>query len=260
MIRHRFHHGLYIREHDAPDPAGTVIYVHGLGESGLCFESLLDHPRLERWRHLAADMPGYGKCPWAPRPLSLEEHADHLARWMEWAVDAPAILLGHSMGGVVATLLAERHPRSVRAFLNVEGNLSLADCTFSSRAAAQAAATFAATGMDRLLDDLYQDGRKDLAVRTYFPSVRLCDPRAYHRNSVELVQLSRTERLAQRLAGLDLPTLYLSGVPRGTGEHSRRLLAEAGVPWRGIEGCGHWPFLDQRDDFVDAMVDFLDGL
>lgn len=260
MIRHRFHHGLYIRENDAPDAAGTIVYVHGLGESGLCFEALLDDPRLGRWRHLAADMPGYGKCPWAPRPLSLEEHADYLARWMEWAVDAPAILLGHSMGGVIATLLAERHPRSVRAFLNVEGNLSLGDCHFSSRAAGQAAATFVASGMDHLLDELYQEGRKDLAVRTYFPSVRICDPRAYHRNSTELVQVSRTERLAARMAELEIPKLYLSGVPRGTGERSRRLLEEAGLPWRGIEGSGHWPFLDQKDAFVDAMVDFLESL
>ncbi len=260
MIRHRFHHGLYLREQDVSDAVGTVVYVHGLGESGLCFEGLLGEPRLGRWQQVAADMPGYGKCPWAARPLGLEEHADHLARWMDWTVDGRAIVVGHSMGGVVATLLAERHPGLVRAFLNVEGNISLGDCHFSSRAAAQSLATFTTSGIGELLEDLYRKGGSDLAIRTYYPSVRMCDPRAYHKNSHELVRASRAEETAKRIARLDVPTLYLAGLPRGSGERSRELLDEAGVAWRGVGESGHWPFLDQPEAFVDEMVTFLDGV
>jgi pimeloyl-ACP methyl ester carboxylesterase len=61
MIGHRFEHGMYIREAGHESPRVTVLYVHGLGESGLCFEGLLGDPRLRRWRHLAPDLPGYGK-------------------------------------------------------------------------------------------------------------------------------------------------------------------------------------------------------
>ncbi len=260
MIRHRFNHGLYIRERDVPDAAGSLVYIHGLGESGLCFEGLLAAPRLERWRQLAPDMPGYGKCPWAPHPLGLAEHADHLARWMEWAVDGPAIVVGHSMGGVIGTLLAERHPHHVRAFLNVEGNISRDDCGFSGRVAGQPLAQFVATGIDRLLDDLYRQGLDDPAIRTYYPSVRLCDPRAYHRNSVELVQVSRSEELAARMARLNVPALFVAGLPRGIAERSRRILDEAGVAWCGVEDAGHWPFIDQDDTFIDEMVAFLSTL
>lgn len=269
-MRHDFTHGMYLRERPAAEggprgeAAARLVLIHGLGESGLCFEGLLaaGDPRLAGWHLLAPDMPGYGKSPWPDEPLSLAEHADHLARWMAETLDGPAgsgpaVVLGHSMGGVIATLLAERHPRNVRALLNVEGNVSLADCGFSSRAVPQARGEFVGGGMERLLDELYRDGQDDPAIRTYYPSVRICDPRAFHRNSVELVEMSRAGGLAERIARLGVPRLYVRGLPRGSGERSRELLDRAGVAWMAVDGSGHWPFLDQPAAFLDIMVEFL---
>jgi pimeloyl-ACP methyl ester carboxylesterase len=59
----RFEHGMVVRDFGAGDH-GTPLWIHGLGESGLCFERVLARPELEAFRHLVPDLPGYGRSPW----------------------------------------------------------------------------------------------------------------------------------------------------------------------------------------------------
>lgn len=254
---------MYVRElgpHGVAAARGTIVYVHGLGESGLGFEKLMVEPRLAAWRQLAADLPGYGKSPWRAEPLGLEDHAACLAEWARAEIPEGAVVVGHSMGGVIGVLLCERLAEWARGFVNVEGNLSLADCIFSSKVAAVSRDELRAGALDRIGDEIYRRGRDDEALRTYYPSIRMCDPRAYQLNGVELVELSRSEGLAARMAALAVPRLYVAGVPRGAGERSRGLLDRAGVAWRAVEEAGHWPFLDRPAAFVDVMTSFLERL
>lgn len=246
----------------------TLVLIHGLGESGFCFEGLISDPRLASFGHLAADMPGYGKAPWPEDPLGLPDHAQCLADWLnteESLADRDLVLVGHSMGGVIGTMLAEQLLQSgdqrLRGFVSIEGNISRADCGFSSRLAPYAAdSPEAAQAMAKMIDEVYRDGQTDPALRVYYPSLCFADPRTYHRNSVELVELSEAEGLAARMAALDIPKTYILGNPRGTGQRSRELLDEAGIEWHAIDNAGHWPFLDQPKPFVDVLLGFLRSL
>ncbi len=249
---------MYLRRLPMEESHGTLVYIHGLGESGLCFETLLADPRLGRWSHLAVDLVGYGKSYWAREPLTLEQHADRLAELLEREGLAPAVLIGHSMGGVLGTLTARRVPHLVEAFVNVEGNISPADCTFSSQADRYSLPDWLDHGYGRVLDGLYEDQEEDPAVlRPYCASIQICDPRAFHRNASELVEFSASETLASSMAAIDRPAIYIFGAPRGAGDRSRGLLAEAGVEMVGIPHAGHWPFLDQHDGFVAELLAFL---
>ena len=71
MIRHLCECGMFVRESRPQGVCGTIVYIHGLGESGLCFERLIAEPRLDRWHQLAPDLPGYGKSPFPDRPTTL---------------------------------------------------------------------------------------------------------------------------------------------------------------------------------------------
>lgn len=249
--------GLFIRRRGTLSASPSVLYIHGLGESGLCFEKLMTHPGLSRWLQLAPDLPGYGRSPWLDSALSLTAHADGLARFLRKWMDRPLVLVGHSMGGVVAQLLAERHGELVRGLLDVEGNISRPDCAFSSQAAAHTLADFKSAGFDDLRDRVYRSGLSSEAERGYYASLRLCDPDAFHRNSRELVRLSGEESLARRLGGLDLPVHYIAGLPGGACSRSLELLDEAGIAQSIIEPAGHWPFIDQPDAFVSALKEFI---
>ena len=249
----------------APDAAGTILYIHGLGESALSFERLMADHRLAHWQHLAVDLEGYGKSMWAAEPLSLDQHADRieqLIRQHQAHGDCDSVVvLGHSMGGVIGTLLSEQLGATARAFINVEGNISLTDCGYSGQAVKFSLDQWLAHGFDHVLDAIYHhEGEAPEVRRAYGASIQMCDPRTYHRNSQDLVEFSGTETGAERLAALDTAVVYIHGAPRGTGERSLELLEQSGIERIRIEDAGHWPFLDRHDLFVETMVGVLDSL
>ncbi len=241
-------------------PTGTVLYIHGLGESGLCFEHLMADERLAHWRHLAIDLEGYGKSSWAEEPLSLTQHAESLGELIAQSTES-LVVLGHSMGGVIGTRLCHQLGAAVSGFINVEGNISLPDCGYSSQAVKFSLEEWLAGGFDQVLDAIYaHEGESTEVRRAYGASILMCDPRTYHRNSQELVEISSTETGARLLAELDAKVIYIHGSPRGTGARSLELLEQADINTIRIDGAGHWPFLDQHDAFVETMLDFQDGL
>lgn len=255
----------------SPDPSATderptLLYIHGLGESALCFERLLCHPRLDGWTHVAPDLLGYGKSAWTTEVRDLDRHADDLLHLVDRLEIERSVLVGHSMGGVIGTILAERASGRVAGFVNVEGNISPPDCTLSALAAPTQLDDWLEHGRDALLDHLDAASGPGLeaedrrVLRAYQASYQLADPRTFHRNSGDLVRLSADGALAARLAALDLPTVYLSGRPRGTGDRSLDLLERAGVPRIALEPAGHWPFLDQPHAFAEHLRAFLDRI
>jgi len=262
-LRHSLHHDVFVREAGREDGPRTVLWIHGLGESGLGFEAVLERPELAGWRHIAPDLPGYGRTAWPAQPLSLAEQADLLADLAAERARGPVVLAGHSMGGVVALLLAERHRAVVRGLIDIDGNKSPDDCTFSGQAAAQDLPAFTAGGFDALRDAVYAGGHDEPAKRGYYASLRQASPAQFWLNSRELVALSARRDLAGRLAavaGKGIPVAYLAGAPGGASATSRRLLAEARVPVLEIAPSGHWPFLDQPDAFTAAVARFLDAV
>lgn len=243
------------------DARGTLLYIHGLGESGLCFEDSMADPRLSAWDHLQPDLPGYGKSGWTGEPFGLDEHAAALIALLEDLGGDPVVVVGHSMGGVIGTFLGEMAPDLVRAIVNVEGNISPPDCGYSRRAAAFSPEEWLHTGYARVLDQIYGDqGEHPVVRRAYGASIQMCDPRTFHRNSLDLVERSAELTLARRLADIHKPTVYIHGSPRGTGEQSLGLLRDVGIPTHGIDDAGHWPFLDQPVAFAEAVAAFLETL
>jgi pimeloyl-ACP methyl ester carboxylesterase len=105
-------HGMSVRRTGS---GPRIVWVHGLGESSTSFEPVV--AKMPGFEHVLIDLPGYGRSPWVPA-MGLEALADHLAAWLP----PDSFVIGHSMGGVLATLIAERD--RIEAFkLNVAGYL-----------------------------------------------------------------------------------------------------------------------------------------
>lgn len=258
MITQRFEKGFHLRLSAPSDSNLNLLLLHGLGESGLCFQGLMESPELAGWNCLVPDLPGYGKSSWPSRPLSLSEQADVLAAWIGERGSDPLVIAGHSMGGVLGLIFCEKYPDLVQGFVNVEGNISIGDCVYSSQAARWTLEQWLARGFNELQESVYREGLEDPPMRGYYVGMRLCDPRLFHLNGLELVDLSRSEELAGRMAELEVPALYIGGTPGGFGQRSQELLTRAGVDWFAIENSGHWVFLDQPGPFLRVLTDFLE--
>lgn len=254
---HALEHGMSVRSRG--NGSRVLVWIHGLGESGRCFDGIAGHPHLWPYRHVIVDLPGYGRSPWPASSRSLEATVDELAAWLA-ARDDDAVLIGHSLGGVIATLVAERRPDAVCAVVDVEGNASFGDCTFSSRIAAVDDAEFSGGGHELLCQELWAEAGEDRALRGYAASMMFADPWVMWRHATDLVALSRGEGLAARRGKLAVPLLYVAGAPRGVCPRSRELLAAAGVSVVEVGPAGHWPFVDQPEAFAEAVARFVERL
>jgi pimeloyl-ACP methyl ester carboxylesterase len=111
----------------------TVIMVHGLVGSLRYFDP---QKRLPHVNIVAEDLLGYGLNRGVPPDrLTLAAQADHVAQRIDESPAEKLWLLGHSMGGAVAVLAAERRPERVCGLINVEGNFTEKDAFWSRKIA-----------------------------------------------------------------------------------------------------------------------------
>ncbi|GAA4892965.1 alpha/beta hydrolase [Tessaracoccus lubricantis] len=105
--------------HDHGDPAAPpLVLIHGLTDDGTCWPDAV--ARWERDHHvLAVDQRGHGRSPGFS-----EEQFRRVPEVMRDDVAAvlrqlgrPAILVGHSLGGLVAARVAQGYPELVRAIV-----------------------------------------------------------------------------------------------------------------------------------------------
>jgi pimeloyl-ACP methyl ester carboxylesterase len=250
-IRFDSEHQMTVRRFGA---GPEIVWIHGLGESSVSFDPVAK--MLDGFTHVLPDLPGYGRSPWGYAPMGLEAQAARLSTWL--GERPPAIVIGHSMGGVLATLIAER--TRVRAVINIDGNISHADCTFSGPAALFTADDFAHRGFRAMRDDVYRKGVDDLPLRGYHAAMCFASPAVFHRHAGDLVAMSEREDLAQRFGALNCPSLFIAGVPDGISANSRLMLERHNVRWVGIEPAGHWVYLDQPEQFIAALRELFDEI
>jgi pimeloyl-ACP methyl ester carboxylesterase len=229
-----------------------LVWLHGLGAWSVGFNDIVAHPAFAGFSHVMPDLPGCGRSPWPAEPDGLDRLADRLAAWLDGR--RPAII-GHSMGGVLAQLIGERIP--LRAVINVDGNLSRGDCTFSGKVAAYSLEDFVAHGFAALRKETYDGGLTYPPLRGCFAAMTAAQPHSFYHHSLELIAISEPETLAPRLAALSAPSLFVAGVPDGICAYSRSLLDRHAIRWIGPEPAGHWVHDDQPEAFASSVVGFL---
>ena len=101
----------------------VVIAAHGLTGTHMNFEALADQLG-DTVTLLAPDLRGRGRST-AGGPYGMARHADDLVAVLDHAGAEDALAVGHSMGGFVAVVAADRHPGRFRDLVLVDGGLPL---------------------------------------------------------------------------------------------------------------------------------------
>jgi pimeloyl-ACP methyl ester carboxylesterase len=244
-------HGMVVRRTGGDGP--RIVWIHGLGESSVGFEPCV--AALPECCHVLVDLPGYGRSPWPDTAATLETVGAQLAAWL--AEEPPAFVIGHSMGGVLATFVAER--TRVLGVVNIDGNTTRGDCTFSAQAAAYSLVDFVDHGFATVRAQVYAGGADHPELRGYHAAMTFAAPHVFHQHSLDLVELSTSDTLGPRLAALSCPKLFVAGEPGGVCTATRERLTALGVRWVGLEPAGHWVHLDQLARFASYVRDFVTG-
>lgn len=254
-------HSTAVGEHGTP-----VVFLHGLFGQGRNFTQIAKALAPEH-RSLLVDLPDHGRSAWTQGfdyEAVAARVADHLRAGI--AAQGPVHVVGHSMGGKVAMVLALRHPDlvdrlvvadiapaaggSLGEFAHLLDSLAAIDLTAVTRRADADAQLATRVGDARvrgfLLQNLRAEGdhlrwqanldllRRDLAVIGGFPDV--AD------------------------ATFDHPVLWVAG------DRSDYVRPEHGPAMRALfprttlvtlKGAGHWVHSEQPEAFVSVLRTFL---
>jgi len=235
-----------------------LLLIHGLTESRRMWDPLL--PALASTHTvLAVDLPGHGEsgpgAGYAPNAMADEVAAVVRAVGM----DAPTVV-GHSLGGIVATVYAATQP-SLRV-LNIDQSLALAD--FKDAVASIEAqlrgdeATFLAT-INAMLGAM--EGPMSPGESARMRALRRPDQAVVLAVWAPVMESSAADldALVRSFAGqVTVPYLALHGSDPGAGYTA--WLADV-IPQAKLEVWpdeGHYPHLVEPDRFVNRLEDFED--
>ena len=233
-----------------------LLFLHGVGGGHHAWERQLPWFGGLGYPSHAWDQPGYGHSP-SVDPYDLEQITAALARLIESLGDEPVVLIGHSMGGLIAQEAYVRYPKRIRA---------LALC-FTSPAFAGGSSDFTQQFIAARIGPL--DQGKSMAeiaaqlIPTMGSNSRLAEqimasvpPETYRK----AVQLLTTFDRRKELADIKVPTLLVAGSDDKTAPPAmmeRMAQKIPGSEYVLLEGCGHLGPMDQPDAFNAALLAFL---
>jgi pimeloyl-ACP methyl ester carboxylesterase len=92
------------------------MLVHGASHGGWCWEKVKPLLEANGNRVCAPDLPGMGKDDTPPANVTLADNVEKLSRLLD-KMDEPVVLVGHSLGGITISALAEARRRKLKALV-----------------------------------------------------------------------------------------------------------------------------------------------
>jgi pimeloyl-ACP methyl ester carboxylesterase len=239
-----------------------IVFLHGIGASSEAWSEQLAHFSAGR-RALAWDAPGYGGSddPEALAP-SAADYADALAALFDALGIGRAVVVGNSLGALMAAAVARRHARRVAA-------LVLSDAAIGHRHLSEEARN---EKLMARLDDVAELGAAGMAAKrapnvvapgassAVVNRVRAVMSRIRPKGYAQAARMLALGDIFAELTGWTGPTLVGTGAldtvtpPEG----SRRIAAAVpGARYVEIPGAGHLPYVEAPAAFNAAVAAFL---
>jgi pimeloyl-ACP methyl ester carboxylesterase len=233
-----------------------LLFLHGVGGGHHAWEAQLPYFGGLGYPSHAWDQPGYGHSP-VVEPYDLEHVSAALALLIESLGGEPVVLVGHSMGGLIAQETCVRYPQLVKA---------MALC-FTSPAFAGGSSEFTRQFIAARIGPLDQGKTMaDIAAKlipTMGSNSKLAEqimagvpPDTYRK----AVQLLTTFDRRKELANIKVPTLLIAGSEDKTAPPAmmeRMAQKIPGSEYVLIRKCGHLGPMDKPGEFNAALLAFL---
>ncbi|TGD66170.1 3-oxoadipate enol-lactonase [Tabrizicola sp. WMC-M-20] len=245
-------------ELSGPESAAPVVLLHGLGTHLRLWDGVV--ARLPRHRILRLDMRGHGLSDVPQGPYAMGALIHDVERVMAQVGLRDAVVVGHSVGGMIAQGLAVKRLDLVRGMVlcNTAARIGIAS-QWQARIDAVRAG-----GMEGIADATMArwSGRnwRDLPDLAQRRAMLLATPTEGWMGVAAAI--AGTDFYTPT-AGLTLPTLAIAGISDGATPPD--LVKETadlilGSRFQLIRGAGHLPMLDQPDSYATALSAFLESI
>lgn len=250
----------YIRCHDLPGGDPVRVYLHGVAVAAAPFYAhVVTQPPLTGHRSVLVDLLGHG---YSDRPAGFsyaaEDHASSVIRLLDELGVRACELVGHSMGGSIAIVIAGRRPDLVSRLVIAEGNLDPGSGFFSGLVLDFTEADYVRHGYAEIFASLREQAREspDEWTTVFTGTYQAAAPWAIHRTARSIVD-TQDPTFREQLLRLALPRALIIGAKSLAELGGTDSLVESGIPRFVVPDAGHGMAWDNPDGFARAIDEAL---
>ena len=246
-----------------PNPTGSpvVVFLHGLGADSEMWWFQLQELVEAGMRPIALDLPGFGKTPVGEGGWSLQKITSGIANWMEKLSPDRKILVGLSMGGVIAQQIALDFPDQVERLVLASTFATLRpkalkNWIYLMKRGGTVLLSGSAAQAEQVADHLFPDASQAIYHQMVINKIRQADPRAYRKAMRSLVLYDSREKVKY----LSLPVLVITGANDGTVTPAAQTELANLIPNARqvvIPDAGHAVNIDQPHLFNQYLMGFF---
>jgi len=231
-----------------------IVFLHGFGSTKEDYADIALRPAFAGRPFLAYDAPGCGQtwCEDLPT-VSIPFLVKTAQTVLRQAGIGRFHLIGHSMGGLTALLLAHHDPGRVLSFVDIEGNLAPEDCFLSRQVL-----THPAADPEEFFGDLIERARRSpsYASALFAASLRhKVRPDAVRPIFESMVDLSDHGDLMAKFLSLPCPRMFMYGQQNSSLSYLAKLNAND-VELAEIPYSAHWPMYSNPAAMWERIADF----
>jgi len=235
-----------------------LLFLHGFGSTKEDYADVALLPALQGRAVIAYDAPGCGETACSDlSKISIPFLVETALAVLDHFDVRTFHLIGHSMGGLTALMLAHRAPERVLSFIDIEGNVAPEDCFLSRQIVSH---------QDDNEERFFEEFIRRTWHSPYFSSplyaaslrhkVRAGAVRGIFES---MVDLSDNGDLMTKFLRLPCPKMFMYGAQNASLSYLEHL-QHHGVELAEIPQCGHFPMYSNPPVMWQRIAEFVPGV
>lgn len=229
-----------------------IVFLHGFGSTKEDYADIVRHASFDGHPFLAFDAPGCGETNCSDlAKINIPFLVKTALAMLEHYGIQRFHLVGHSMGGLTALMLAHQHPERVLSFVDIEGNIAPEDCFLSRQIH-----DYAHEDAERFFGDFIERTRHAPAYASalYAASLHHKVRAGAVRGIFEsMVALSDHGELMDKFLALPCPRMFMYGEQNASLSYLPYIQSQ-GVHLAPIRNCGHFPMYSDPTAMWDQIA------
>ena len=271
-------------DYGGPEDGLVLVAVHGLGGSAINWDLISDTLTSEV-RVLALDLPGHGRTAGLGRTTDVHANQRLVAEFIRRVVDRPVVVMGNSMGGLIAVLQATSNPAGTQGLVLVSPALPLVGVQLTDVRLLLEFLVIMTPGLGRLVlgtwgrfataemqvermlhkvmhdpaslpEDALAAALAEARSRQHFKDTA----RDFVEATRSVISFTHTRQYARQLRQLRMPVLLLHGSQDKVVSVRSAVAAASRHPQWNLQvfhGVGHVPQIEVPDRTAEAIVQWL---
>ena len=235
----------------------VVLCVHGYCQSSAYWAPTVERIAQQGGHGIAVDLPGFAGSAGVSGPYTMEAYADALAALLDARGIERVVVVGGSMGGVVAQQFALRHSARLERLLLVATGAYTGD---PEGALAKAEGLAGKPWDESAVRSIVQGFFHSPPSEERFSELLGIAAMASHQAAIEAARSNAGTRALERLGEIKAPTLIIQGRhdrSRTVAHGEEMQTAITGARLEVLENSGHTPQLEEPDAFHCLALPFL---